>query len=212
MRGGQVNGGSWQHSWLFLWLVSTDITSWTVPGSPSLRSCPWKHSPFGSHLDFTALLPPSRLSDSAGLEDAFLPSSSPAKGVGDGEGREERGIAASQVAAVAGMLCPGGARVGCCRPMQLITLIGTCTVPPVLPLPTKPRAFLCPGVTLPSLWLHTASPGHSKEGSELLQDHGSTKQFTERKRGKFSLYQMPISTPLETTPSLCLSTTALHPW
>lgn len=111
MRGGQVSGGFWQHSWLFLWLVSTDITSWTVPGSPSLRSCPWKHSPFGSHLDFAALLPPSRLSDSACLEDAFLPSSSPAKGVGDGEGREERGIAASQVAAVAGMLCPRGAPV-----------------------------------------------------------------------------------------------------
>lgn len=68
---------------------------WTVPGSPSLRSRPWNHSQFGSHLEFTALLPPSLLSDSASLEGTFLPFSSPAEGVGDGEGREERGISAS---------------------------------------------------------------------------------------------------------------------
>lgn len=71
LRGGQVNAGSWQLSWLFLWLVSTGTTSCTGPGSPSLRSCPWDHSPFGSHLDFTALLPPSRLSDPACLSYHF---------------------------------------------------------------------------------------------------------------------------------------------
>lgn len=195
MRAGQLNAGAWQHSWLFLCPVSTDITSWAVPGA-----LPWEVAPgISARLAPGFHSPPSTFM--ACLEDTFLPFCSPAEGVGGEEGREERGIPASQGAA--GMLCPRGAPVWAAAE-QGSSQHSSCTstVPPVLPLPTKPGPFLCPRANLPSLWLHTASPGCSKGGSELLQDRSITKQLAEPYRGTFPLYQMPVSIPLEMTKSM----------
>lgn len=160
------------------------------PWKPLPEKLPLGSQPLWFHLDFTALLPPSRLSDSACLSYHFpvLPK-----------------VLGMEKAGGRGGFLPLRLLLGCCaRKVPLGRLLQTNAAPNTQLVHALSHLchqiqtlFVTQGNSPIPMAAHSLS-WLSKGGSELLQDHGIAKQFTEPKRvsGTFPLYQTPISTPL----------------